>query len=133
MLLLLTAVGALPYVMAMAVMVLLWHGLRAAGVALRREVLIPLILLILSPALTTPGVLLQAFLFPTLSADIVRFWLPLFSGVLIGLTVFQALRGAGLGWMKAAWFGVGAAMALLVAFGAQILMNAYVVGSHAFG
>ena len=108
MVLLLSVVGVLPYVMAIAAMYLLWRGLRAAGVSVRPDVLIPLALLILSPALTTPGVILQAFLFQFMPANIVRVWLPLFLGVLVALTLFRALRGAGLGLKKAAWFGDGA-------------------------
>ena len=133
MVLILNVVGALPYLMAIAAMYLLWRGLRAAGVNVRSDVLIPLALLVLLPALTTPSVILEAFLFQFMSANIVRFWLPLFSGVVVGLTLFRALRGAGLGRTKAAWFAVGAGIALLGAFGAQLLLSAYIVASHAFG
>ena len=76
---------------------------------------------------------LQASLFPFMAASAVRYGLPIFSGTLVGLTLFGALRGAGLGLNKAVWFGVGAGMALIAAFGANILLSAYIVGSHAFG
>jgi len=133
MLLLLDVVGVLPHVMAITAMYLLWRGLRAAGVEVRAGVLIPLALLILSPALITPGVLLQAFFYQFVPANIVRLWLPVFLGVLVGLTILRALQGAGLGLNKALWFGVGAGMALLAAFGAHVALNAYIVASHALG
>lgn len=133
MLLILSVVTALPYIAAVAASYLLWRGLRAAGVNLRPDVLIVLALLILSPALVTPGVGLTLLLHDLMPAYVLRLWLPLFSGVLVGFTLFRALRGAGLGLSKAVWFGVGAAMALLVAFGAHILAEAAIVGGHAFG
>jgi hypothetical protein len=127
------AVPAMPYLAAIAASYFLWRGLRGAGVNLKPDVLIVLALLVCSPELVNPGMGLTLYLRQLMPAYILRLWLPLLSGILVGSTLFRVLRGAGLGLNKAVWFGVGAAMALLVAAGAYILANAAIVGGHAFG
>lgn len=111
--------------------VLIWWGLRAAGLRVGSSLLVALVLMILSTTLLSPGA--ASILMPLLPEFLAMMGVPLLTPFAVAFFMYRGLKASGLDRKRAGILAAVSGLVLLASSGLRVGLEVYLISHHALG